>query len=404
MTDIWVCSSCHSINRQRNTKCYKCGASQAQATGEGSTLRVENALASRTMVRYRSAWLRGLIASVLILIVTALGVLLLLMSLDYGPWLRDQLDAIVSGGTVDEEALVAKLGPAVQIGLIRLGVSVLALLYFAAWLSRVIMNIPALGGGVPNTTPTKAFIYPLIPILNLVKVPGMIQDALYRVDPKAGGFFMVALAWFGLVGSWIIDFIAGWVLDIKVTGELDRAESPKEISAALNSYFDLGFAVDTVTWVMVALGSLVLIAVMIRIERRSRARDQEIRAAAMAPRPEPGTVEARPVLSDPTPSVAAAAPNAPAAPVPAAPAAPAAAASRGPHLTLTVGDDSLIAEIEGESEAVSVDDLQAAAEALGRVGGTASIRIHGAGEAARSTAGQAFQILGNSGVPTTFAS
>jgi hypothetical protein len=402
MTDIWVCSSCHSINRQRNAKCYKCGTSQSQATGEGSTLRVENALASRTMVRYRSAWLRGLIASVLILIVTALGVLLLLMSLDYGPWLRDQLDVIVSGGTVDEEALVAKLVPAVQIGLIRLGVSVLALLFVAAWLSRVIMNIPALGGGVPNTTPTKAFIYPLIPILNLIKVPGMIQDALYRVDPKAGGFFMVALAWFGLVGSWIIDFIAGWVLDIKLAGDLGRAEGPKEVSAALGTYFDLGFAVDTVTWIMVALGSLVLIGVMIRIERRSRARDLEIRAAALMPRPEPGSVEARPIVLEATQSTA------PAAHAPTAPAASTAAervAVGGPHLTLTVGDDNqLIAEMEGESEALSVDDLRAAAEALGRVGGTASIRIHGAGDAARSAASQAFQILGNSGVPTTFAS
>jgi hypothetical protein len=59
--------------------------------------------------------------------------------------------------------------------------------------------------------------------------------------------------------------------------------------------------------------------------------------------------------------------------------------------------------MEGESEALSVDDLRAAAEALGRVGGTASIRIHGVGDAARSVASQAFQILGNSGVPTTFA-
>jgi hypothetical protein len=402
MTDIWVCSSCHSINRQRNTKCYKCGASQTQATGEGSTLRVENALASRTLVRYRSAWLRGLIASVLILVVTALGVLLLLMSLDYAPWLRDQLNVIVSGGTVDEKALVAKLLPAAQIGLIRLGVSVLALLFFAAWLSRVIMNIPALGGGVPNTTPTKAFIYPLIPILNLIKVPGMIQDALYRVDPKSGGFFMVALAWFGLVGSWIIDFIAGWVLDIKLAGDLGRAEDPREVSAALGSYFDLGFAVEIVTWIMVALGSLVLIGVMIRIERRSRARDQEIRAAAVAPRPEAGTVEARPIVPEATAAVAVAASTAQAAA--SAPTDPERTAVRGPHLTLTVGDDSqLIGEMEGESEALSVDDLKEAAEALGRVGGTASIRIHGAGDSARSAASQAFQILGNSGVPTTFA-
>ena len=34
MTDIWVCGTCHSINRQRNAKCYKCGAKQdMSATG-----------------------------------------------------------------------------------------------------------------------------------------------------------------------------------------------------------------------------------------------------------------------------------------------------------------------------------------------------------------------------------
>ncbi|MGK2850135.1 MAG: hypothetical protein ACSLFN_04400 [Candidatus Limnocylindrales bacterium] len=41
-------------------------------------------------------------------------------------------------------------------------------------------------------------------------------------------------------------------------------------------------------------GSLILIGVMMRIERRSRARDEEVRIAALAPRAEPGTVEARP--------------------------------------------------------------------------------------------------------------
>jgi hypothetical protein len=62
-----------------------------------------------------------------------------------------------------------------------------------------------------------------------------------------------------------------------------------------------------------------------------------------------------------------------------------------------------VAELEGESEALSVDDLRAAAEALGRVGGTASIRVHGGGDAPRSAAREAFAILGGAGVPTTFA-
>jgi Domain of unknown function (DUF4328) len=393
MTDIWVCSACHSINRQRNAKCYKCGASQSKATGEGSRLRVENALASRSLVRYRSAWLRGLIASLLILVVTVLGVIEILVSLGAIAWMRDQIDSIVAGRELDMDALAAQLAPSVQIGLVRIGVLLLALLYFGAWLSRVIMNIPALGGGVPNTTPTKAFIYPIIPILNLIKVPGMIQDALYRVDPKAGGFFMVALAWIGLVGSWIFAFVAGWITEFKFAGDIASVTTPKQAADAVRSYLDLSVGIEVVAAVMVAIGSLILVGVMIRIERRSRARDQEIRAAAVEPRPEPGSVEARPIVPEATPLSA-----------PAAPAASFGAVGGGPHMTLTVGDDSrLVAEVEGESEALSVDDLRAAAEALGRVGGTASIRLHGAGDAPRSAASEAFAILGGAGVPTTFA-
>jgi hypothetical protein len=393
MTDIWVCSACHSINRQRNAKCYKCGASQSKATGEGSTLRVENALASRSLVRYRSAWLRGLIASLLILVVTVLGVVEILVSLGAIAWMRDQIDSIVAGQELDMDALAAQLAPSVQIGLVRIGVLLLALLYFGAWLSRVIMNIPALGGGVPNTTPTKAFIYPIIPILNLIKVPGMIQDALYRVDPKAGGFFMVALAWIGLVGSWIFAFVAGWITEFKFAGDIAGVTTPKQAADAVRSYLDLSVGIEVVAAIMVAIGSLILVGVMIRIERRSRARDREIRAAAVEPRPEPGSVEARPIVSEATQLSA-----------PAAPAASLGAVGGGPHMTLTVGDDSrLVAEVEGESEALSVDDLRAAAEALGRVGGTASIRLHGAGDAPRSAASEAFAILGGAGVPTTFA-
>jgi hypothetical protein len=181
------------------------------------------------------------------------------------------------------------------------------------------------------------------------------------------------------------------VVDLRFIGELRQAQDADAASAAFGRYFDMTFAVDLVVLAMIALGSLILIGVMIRIERRSRARDQEIRAAALAPRPEPGSVAARPTISG---TQAA----------PAAHIAPGMAAGSGPHLILTVGEgDQLIGEMEGQAEALSVDDLRAAAAALGRAGGTASIRIHGAGEAARSAATQASQILGSFGVPTTFA-
>lgn len=56
MTDIWVCGSCHSINRQRSKRCYKCGAEQAvAATGEMASHRQEQAIALRHIVAYRPA-------------------------------------------------------------------------------------------------------------------------------------------------------------------------------------------------------------------------------------------------------------------------------------------------------------------------------------------------------------
>lgn len=282
MTDIWVCSTCHSVNRQRNPKCYKCGASQAQAaTGVLADVRLETALANRTVVRYRSSWLRALVASVLILAFAALGIILLLASLGAVAWLRDQLLVIANGGGFDEAEYLRRTETLVVPGLIHTGVAIAALLAFSAWLSRVTSNIPALGGGVPGTTPTKAFIYPLIPIFNLFKVPPMIQDAMYRVDPKGGGFFMIALAWFGLVGSWLISLVVGWWVSLRIATSAIGATQAEFVRAVTNA-FDIQVMLDIVTTCMVSAGAVILVVVMMRIERRSAARDAEIHAAAVA--------------------------------------------------------------------------------------------------------------------------
>ncbi len=281
MTDIWVCGSCHSINRQRGHKCYKCGALQAAAaTGEMATLRQEQAVATRTVVAYRPARALMFAASLFLVILAAIHLATIPLSLETQRYVASQLDVLGAGGTIDEAAYEARLAEAAFYGLVGLAVVVPSLLFFAAWLSRVVSNVPALGGGVPGTSPHRAFVSTLVPIWNLKAVPGTIHDVLYRLDPKAGGFMMVAIAWVGLVGSWLVSYAAGWYLDLRLTFDIQNAESLEEAVASAQGIVMAMTVLEIATSILIATGAVVLVMVMARVERRSQSRDREIRAFA----------------------------------------------------------------------------------------------------------------------------
>ena len=283
MTDIWVCANCHSINRQRGKRCYKCGADQTtSATGEMSTLRQEQAIINRTVVRYKPAAALGLAASFFLLGLIGVSAAGVIQSVELSRFLEAQLTTLETTGKIDEAAFAARGQDGNLLGLVNLAIVIPALLFFGAWLGRVVGNVPALGGGVPGTSPGRAFIKTLTPVANLWLVPGMIQDVLYRLDPRGGGLFMVGIAWVGLVGSWIISFAAGWYFDLRLTFDVLNAESIKEAVAAIRALLLPAFILDLVTLVMIAIGVVVLIMLMVRIERRSRARDAEVRAVAEA--------------------------------------------------------------------------------------------------------------------------
>jgi len=281
MTDVWVCGTCHSINRQRSSRCYKCGAEQdVAATGEMATHRQEQAIAIRHVVAYRPAAALGIAAAILLLGLAAVSIAEALDSVRISPLVLDQLDILKRTGQFDEAGFAALEGSSATIGLIRLAIIIPTLVLFGAWLSRVVANVPALGGGIPGTSPWRAFVTTLVPGLNLRTVPGTIQDVLYRLDPKAGGFFMVAIAWIGLVGSWIISVVATRYLSLRVVFDIGNATSLDEAVDSLRGLVTAAFVIDILTAVLTALGALVLILVMIRIERRSSARDAEVRVAA----------------------------------------------------------------------------------------------------------------------------
>jgi hypothetical protein len=280
VTDIWVCGSCHSINRQRGKRCYKCGATQeTAATGEMSNLRQEQAIISRTVVAYRPALALALAATLFLLVFAFVSVGRLLFAIEFYQFFDDQLGKLAATGTMDNKAILSKAlagAPWIFGGLVVIP----TLLFFGAWLSRVVSNVPALGGGVPNTSPGRAFVNTLIPVVNLWTVPGMIQDVMYRLDPKGGGLFMVGLAWLGLVGSFFISFIAGWYLNLRTTFDTASADTAAEFVKAARPLYTASVILDVVTSALVIVGAIVLILVMMRIERRSRARDREVRDLA----------------------------------------------------------------------------------------------------------------------------
>jgi hypothetical protein len=107
-----------------------------------------------------------------------------------------------------------------------------------------------------------------------------VQDVLYRLDPKGGGIFMVGVAWLGLVGSWIVSFVAGRYLTLRATFDVANASSLDEAVDSLRGLVSAAVVIDIVTGSLIALGAIVLIMLMVRIERRSGARDAEVRAVA----------------------------------------------------------------------------------------------------------------------------
>ena len=314
MNDVWVCDSCRSINRMRDTQCYHCRAPRSSAMDTpGLDLRADNAARERSARTYVISWPLALISVVVLIAVAVLGLIVLKLQVDDYPRLRQAfVDAIADGGTRSELSMSVESVQAALLGSVRLGLVLLALLTFAGWLALVTRNVPLLGGGVPSRSPVRVFVFTVIPLWHLFKVPGMIQDVLYRTDPREGGAFMVLAAWLGLVGSVFVSVLGNWAIRTLAIRSLIAA-APAHDDAALLAIFgtvlDRQFWLAVVVEVMIAFGTIVLAGIMIRIESRCAARDREIRermSATGAPTPPAG-----PNWSSPGAAGAAAGPNGP---------------------------------------------------------------------------------------------
>jgi len=284
VNDSWICAACRSINRQRDARCYRCnGPREAALELGGPSPRQEAAVATRAIRSYTPAWPLAAIAGTLILMASVLGVVILVeQALSFGDLKASFLESINGALRGAEPSVVAATDRTALLGLFRLGLSVLALVTFAGWLAMATANVPALGGGVPSRSPARVFVYTVIPLWQLIKVPGMIQDVLYRVAPEAGGFGMVIAAWIGLVGSRLVSLVGSWVITAVGVEKVLDASSLGEASGVFGDMLDQSFILGVVTEIMVAVGAVILVILMARIERRCAIRDREIRAAVSA--------------------------------------------------------------------------------------------------------------------------
>ena len=278
MLDVWVCSSCHSVNRERATRCYKCDSPRSAATGEGEGLRPKRALLARITTPYRSTLELALVAGLLIFILVGLEIWWTLLEARQMPVIAGLLDGLAAGGDFNEGAWDAALSGNSQLDLATFGAYILAQLAFGLWLSVCVSNIPALGGGEAPVAPARTFIYSIIPVYNLRKVPQIVQDVLYRVDPRGGGIFLVAGAWIGIVGSWIVGRLVGLYIDTRLEVEAFNAESLAQFAAGARGLLDLSFALDVVITGLICVGAVALFAIMAQVERRAAARNREIEA------------------------------------------------------------------------------------------------------------------------------
>jgi Domain of unknown function (DUF4328) len=199
--DFWVCGDCRSINNAGARQCYNCRTPRDRAAVDPESIDPSSHGPLRTIELppfSASRWAAAL-ASILIL---AVGV----MQIVQFSLLRQYLDYVATGTETVEQ--LAYLG---TIGIVALGLALLALIAWALWLSRTVTSMPALGLGYPAAYGMMSFVENFIPILNLWRVPAIVRDVARRLEPKTGGDetmtrgeALVFAAWISVFGGYLV--------------------------------------------------------------------------------------------------------------------------------------------------------------------------------------------------------
>lgn len=249
MADTWICSACRSINAKRTSSCYRCRAPRELIGATADTLAtVGGTFQAAALHPYRPSHIRAALVVIAGLLAFAATTLLALWNFE---------DTIAGPQAAAVRAAFPDELPVFVAWVIAL---VLAMAAWAAWISRVVDNQPALGLGYPRVTPRWAVVEALIPGPNLLTGVARIREVLVKLDPKGHGVGFINLAWLLAFGPWAL-----YVLYARFAR---FAVGPGEVARELRLVLPL-------MWLGALAGVLLVALAVVRVELLSAARHRD---------------------------------------------------------------------------------------------------------------------------------
>lgn len=441
--EFWVCGQCRSINNAGAKQCYNCRTPKDRAAVDPAEIdpTTKGQVREIGLPDFRSSRWAALLASILILVVAVMQIVQWNLVATLGDQMLGGIDP-----TEDQLAYISR------VGILAFGIALLALIAWSLWLSRTVTSMPALGLGYPAASGLMAFVENFIPIFNLFRVPAIVRDVVHRLEPRSSrGEALIFAAWIGLVGGFIVPRVLGFFI-----GDIRTAVVVSGIATGLMLVGAI-FLVALIWWIegriayrraaQLAEGSPASATLPVSVAATGVAPQVEpdvvsTRSAfaaagalaetaatgsnepAIAPEPateagppaepepepvaesSPVAVKPEAIVATPEPEAIVAAPE----PEPIVAAKPEgsetgvlpASAAGPPHLTIRVTPRGMItAELDGETEHVILDDLEAYGSALAKVDGTAAIVATTEDSMAALIARRAQRILEEAGVQVT---
>lgn len=258
-TDLWACRVCRSINSRRSSRCYSCHTPREAAAVNPADLPTTGAAPPVVHTgTYQSTEMRAVL-------LTIAGIAFIIGTLA-STFLLWQVGSLRAAG---ERAAANDLFDTVRPILLLVPLfGILALIAYAAWISRVVSNLPALGLGYSRVSASMAFLEPLIPGFNLYALPARLGEVLKKLDEKGNGLPLLGLAALLFLGPAVIAGIAIRLSrEFETTGDFLRT-----------SGFTLFLA-----FVFQAIGLVIGIYLIWQVERLARTRAETQPAGTAAP-------------------------------------------------------------------------------------------------------------------------